>query len=106
MIDSIASSTLGPTGASLESLASSLVGSDNTAIDQAAEEFEAVMLTAMLKPMFEGIETPEPFGGGSGERMWQGLLVEQYAAEIAATGGIGIADAVRAELIRIQETAN
>jgi Rod binding domain-containing protein len=72
-------------------------------VDQAAEEFEAVMLTAMLKPIFDGIETSEMFGGGEGEKMWQGLLVEEYATEMASSGGIGIADQVRSELLRIQE---
>lgn len=97
-----ASTTLGPSAATLQSLAASTQGNP-AAIDQAAEEFEAVMLTAMLKPIFEGIETSEMFGGGEGEKMWQGLLVEEYAAEMAASGGIGIADQVRSELLRVQE---
>jgi flagellar protein FlgJ len=78
---------------------------DPEAVNAAAEEFEAVMLTAMLKPIFEGVEISEPFGGGEGEKMWKGLLVEEYAKEMAASGGIGIADQVRSELLRIQEEA-
>lgn len=97
-----ATSTLGPSAATLHSLAARTQGNP-AAVDQAAEEFEAVMLTAMLKPIFEGIETSEIFGGGEGEKMWQGLLVEEYAAEMASSGGIGIADQVRGELLRIQE---
>lgn len=97
-----ASSSLGPSAASLQSIAARTQGNP-AATDQAAEEFEAVMLTAMLKPIFEGIETSEMFGGGEGEKMWKGLLVEEYAAEMAASGGIGIADQVRSELLRIQE---
>lgn len=97
-----ATSTLGPSAATLQSIATSTQGNP-AALDRAAEEFEAVMLTAMLKPIFDGIETSEMFGGGEGEKMWQGLLVEEYAAEMAASGGIGIADQVRSELLRIQE---
>jgi peptidoglycan hydrolase FlgJ len=37
--------------------------------------------------------------------MWKGLLVEEYAKEMVAAGGIGIADQVRAELLRIQEAS-
>jgi Rod binding domain-containing protein len=88
----------------LERMAAATQG-DPAAVNAAAEEFEAVMLTAMLKPIFEGVEISEPFGGGEGEKMWQGLLVEEYAKEMAASGGIGIADQVRAELLRIQEDA-
>ncbi|MEM6383889.1 MAG: rod-binding protein [Pseudomonadota bacterium] len=101
MIETAATSLLSPNASSLTQAAT-----NRMSVDDAAEEFEAVMLTALLKPVFESIETPAPFGGGSGEQMWRGVLVEQYAKEMAAAGGIGIADQVRAELLRIQETGN
>ncbi len=99
-----AAALLGPSAQNLQQLASSAQNIE--AVNQAAEEFEAVMLTAMLKPVFENIETSAPFGGGQGEEMWRGLLVEEYAKEMAAAGGIGIADQVRSELLRIQEATN
>ena len=98
-----ATALLQPSAASLQSLAAATQG-NTEAIDAAAEEFEAVMLTAMLKPVFESIETSQPFGGGEGEQWWGGLWVEEDAKGMAASGGIGIADQVRAELLRIQET--
>jgi len=94
-----------PSAQSFHRMAAATQG-DPEAVNAAAEEFEAVMLTAMLKPIFDGVEISEPFGGGEGEKMWQGLLVEEYAKEMAASGGIGIADQVRSELLRIQETMN
>lgn len=94
-----------PSTQSLHRMAAATQG-DPEAVNAAAEEFEAVMLTAMLKPIFDGVEISEPFGGGEGEKMWKGLLVEEYAKEMAASGGIGIADQVRSELLRIQETMN
>jgi flagellar protein FlgJ len=72
-------------------------------VAEAAQEFETVFLTAMLKPIFETVEVSEEFGGGSAEETWRELLVEEYAEEIAKSGGIGIADSVRAELLRLQE---
>ncbi len=72
------------------------------AIDKAAQEFEAVFLTEMMKPMFEGIEPDPMFGGGKGEEVFQGMLLEQYGKTMAQRGGVGIADMVRAEMIRIQ----
>jgi flagellar protein FlgJ len=104
-LQSQASILLGPSAQSLQRMAAATQGNP-AAVDAAAQEFEAVMLTAMLKPVFEGVEISEPFGGGEGERMWKGLLVEQYAKEMAAAGGIGIADQVRSELLHIQETMN
>lgn len=100
-----AASQLGSRGADLQRLATSQGVGNTDAIDAAAREFEAVMLATMLKPVFEGVTISEPFGGGEGEQMWKGLLVEEYAREMAASGGIGIADEIRAELLRAQESA-
>jgi Rod binding domain-containing protein len=68
-----------------------------------AEEFEAVFLSQMLSHMFDGIETDEMFGGGHGEDAYKSMMVEEYGKIIAKTGGIGVADHVKAEMIRLQE---
>lgn len=68
-----------------------------------AEEFEAVLLGQMLQPMFANIEAAEPFGGGSGAKMWQTMQVEEYGKAIAKSGGIGLADSVFREILKTQE---
>jgi Rod binding domain-containing protein len=68
-----------------------------------AEDFEAVFLGQMLQPLFQNIETAEPFGGGSSEKMWKAMQVEEYGKAIAKSGGIGLADAVFREIIKAQE---
>ena len=68
-----------------------------------AEDFEAVFLGQMLQPMFQNIETAEPFGGGTSEKMWKAMQVEEYGKAIAKSGGIGLADAVFREIIKAQE---
>ncbi len=72
-------------------------------VRRAAEEFEAVFISQMLAPMFEGLETDELFGGGPGEDVYRSILVEEYGKAIARSGGIGIADAVQREILRLQE---
>ncbi len=72
-------------------------------IDGAARDFEAVFLSEMLKPMFEGIEVNEIFGGGKGEEIFSDMMVQEYGKKIAEAGGIGLASFVRNELIRQQE---
>lgn len=67
-----------------------------------AEEFEAVFLAEMLAPMFENLDTEGLGGGGEGERMFRPMLVEQYANAIAQAGGVGLADTVIRELMRLQ----
>ena len=70
---------------------------------QAAEDFEAVFLSQMLQPMFEGLEADGLFGGGSAEQMYRGLLLQEYGKALAQRGGVGIANAVEQELLKLQE---
>lgn len=67
-----------------------------------AEQFEKMFISEMLRPMFEGIETDGPFGGGNAEATFRPMLIEEYAGAIARGGGIGIADNVMAEILRLQ----
>lgn len=71
---------------------------------RAAEEFESVFLSEMLAPMFEGLDTDGLGGGGMGEQIFRPMLVERYAEAISRSGGVGIADSIVRELIRLQET--
>lgn len=74
-------------------------------IDAAAKDFEAMFMTQMLQPMFEGIKANKMFGGGKGEEIFKGFMLEEYGKMIAESGQIGIADAIKAEMIRMQEQA-
>jgi len=73
-------------------------------IRRAAEEFESVFLSEMLAPMFESLDTDGLGGGGSGEQIFRPMLVERYAESISRAGGVGIADSIMRELMRLQET--
>ena len=86
----------------LERFKSSLSDRDLAEIDHVATEFESVFLSQMLKPMFKELKTDGPFGGGHAEEVFRGLLIDEMGKEFAATGGIGIADIVRKELIEMQ----
>jgi Rod binding domain-containing protein len=86
-----------------EEMARNLKGKQAGQIDEAAKQFEAVFATEMLKPMFEGLKPDKTFGGGHAEEVYQGMMMEQYGKIMADRGGLGIADAVKHELLRIQE---
>lgn len=70
---------------------------------ETAEAFEASFLSQMLKPMFEGLSTDAPFGGGEAEGTWRGFLVEAMAKQAVRGGGIGLADQVVAQMLKMQE---
>jgi peptidoglycan hydrolase FlgJ len=67
-----------------------------------AQEFERMFVTEMLQPMFSGLQTEAPFGGGQGEEVFRPMLLDQYADAVAKGGGVGIADAVMKEILRLQ----
>lgn len=71
-------------------------------IDRTAREFEASFLSIMFQQMFAGVELEAPFGGGSGERMFQSFLTEALAKETVKAGGVGVADAVKREMLKLQ----
>ncbi|MFC4351142.1 rod-binding protein [Fodinicurvata halophila] len=72
-------------------------------IRETAQDFEAVFLSQMLAPMFEGLETEGYFGGGQAEGMYRSLLVDEIGKSVAQRGGIGIADTVAREMVKMQE---
>ena len=71
---------------------------------QAAEDFEAVFLSQMLSHMFAGVETGGPFGGGHAEEVFQSVMVDEYGKMMARSGGVGLADSVMNEILRMQES--
>lgn len=73
------------------------------AIRKAAQEFESVFLSQMMAPMFEGLGEGDLFGGGSSAKIYRSMMVQEYGKAIARSGGIGIADSVEREILKLQE---
>lgn len=71
-------------------------------VRRAAQEFETTFLSQMLQPMFAGLQTDGPFGGGHAEETWRGFLIDAMAKQISRAGGIGLADQVQRELLSLQ----
>ena len=72
-----------------------------------AVELEGVFLNTLMKEMFSSIKTDEAsFGGGFAEETWRGMQAEQFAGALAETGGIGLADQLMGDLLRLQEATN
>ncbi len=89
-------------GQKLQALANTAAGSEK-ALRQTAEDFEAVFLGQMLKPMFETIQVNSEYGGGHAEEVYRGMMVDEVGKSIAKSGGIGIADSVYKELLKLQQ---
>jgi Rod binding domain-containing protein len=72
---------------------------------KAAVEFEGFFIAMTLENMFSGIGTDGLFGGGHGEKVFRSMMLQEYGKKIAEHNGIGLADAVQKEIIRLQEVA-
>jgi flagellar protein FlgJ len=72
-----------------------------------AMELEGVFLNTLMKEMFSSIKTDEAsMGGGFAEETWRGMQAEQFANAIAEQGGIGLADQLVGDLLRLQEASS
>jgi len=70
---------------------------------ETAQEFEAVFLAQVLQTMNAGIGGPGPFSDGDNEA-WSGMLQEEYGRLISRSGGIGVADSLLREMLKMQES--
>ena len=93
-LDSLRNAALGKAGAKNKS---------NAEIDKAAEEFEAMFLSQMLGHMYSEMEVDPVTGGGHAEEVYRSFLNDEYAKLMSRAGGVGIADYVRREMLKLQE---
>ena len=71
-------------------------------IRDTAQKFETSFLSSMLQEMFAGLKSDGPFGGGQGEEMFRSFLTEAMAKQITKAGGVGVADSVQREMLKLQ----
>ncbi len=81
-------------------------GMDAAKVDEVAADFEAQFIASMMENMFSTLEVDSEFGGGNAEEVYRSMLVNEYGKLIARTGGVGVSDHVRREMMRMQEVAH
>jgi len=69
----------------------------------AAQAFESFFLGQVMNAMSAGIKNDGPFGGGPSEGAWRGMLNEKVGEAVAQSGGVGIADHVYQQMLKMQE---
>jgi flagellar protein FlgJ len=78
---------------------------DLAKIAKSANDFEAMAIGQLLQPMFDTVDTSKStFGGGAGEQAWKPMMVQEFAKQIAAHGGLGLAKPVYDAMLRMQQT--
>jgi len=69
---------------------------------KAAEEFEAVFLSQMLATMTQELGGAGSVAGEGGD-VYQDMFTQEVAKMISRSGGIGVADAILQEMLKVQE---
>jgi flagellar protein FlgJ len=69
---------------------------------ETAQAFEAVFLGQMTQMMMTSGQGAAEYAGGHGEEMFRSVLAEKIGTEMARSGGIGLAPAVMAQIIKLQ----
>ena len=101
MSANIIAQTLG----SIDSKSSTTKSIDEKA-NKVAQQFEQMVLSQLLSYTdTDNDMSDDLFGGGAGERAFKPFLYDEYAKGFTNAGGIGIADAIKSEIIKIQEAA-
>jgi Rod binding domain-containing protein len=72
---------------------------------EAAEAFEAFFIAQYLEHMSSGLKADGPFDGGQAEENWRSVLNQEFGKAVARRNGIGIADTVYREMLKLQEVA-
>ena len=71
-------------------------------IEKTAKDFEASFLSVMLGQMFKDVGAEAPFSGGHGEAAFKSFLGEAMAKQMVQHGGVGLADRVTQEMLKLQ----
>ncbi len=71
--------------------------------DAAAKDFESLFISQMLEHMFGESLGSDFFGSDDSADVYRQMMVQQFGQKISASGGIGIADYVKRELLKFQE---
>ncbi len=73
-------------------------------IRKAAQDFEAMAIGQLLEPMFSTVDTSQGLlGGGPGEQTFKPMLVAEMAKAVEQHGGLGLAEPVYAQMLKMQE---
>lgn len=77
------------------------------AVDSAAKEFESLFISQMLEHLFADVRlgTDGQQDDGSFD-IYRTMLVGEYGKLITQSGGIGVADYVKREMLRAQEVGS
>jgi flagellar protein FlgJ len=93
--------------AGAQALRGKAAAGDKEALRAAARQFESLMTAQMLKAMRQTRFTTDsdPLSGGQGQKLYQDLLDQQWAAQVSKGRGMGFAEMIVKSLERTGQVA-
>jgi Rod binding domain-containing protein len=85
----------GPTG-------SAALGTQSKTPAKTAQEFESLVLGEFISAMFT-TQDKGMFSPGKAGEIYRSLLTQEYGKSLAKAGGVGIAQDVQREILKLQE---
>ena len=85
---------------------STLSPAQTAKFQKAASDFESMAINQLLTPIFNTVDQSKSmFGGGEGEEAWKPMMITAIAKQMQAHGGLGLAQPIMQQMIRMQEHA-
>ena len=99
---------VGDIAKTVQGTAASAASASKTAAEakarKASTEFESMFLEQSLDRLAQSEGTDGPMGeNGTGGGVYRSMLTKEYAGQIVKSGGVGIADQVFREMMKMQE---
>lgn len=90
-------------GSVTESLSKPSSAAQSAKLRKTATDFESMFLESSLDRLTQSEGTEGPLGeNGTGGGVWRSMLTKEYAQQIVKSGGVGIADQVFREMMKLQ----
>ena len=71
-------------------------------IHQTAKAFEPQLISQMLQPIFDGLQTDGEFDGGQAEGTYRSFMVDAFGKQMSQSGGLGVAPSIEREMLKMQ----
>ncbi|WP_336486516.1 rod-binding protein [Methylobacterium nigriterrae] len=102
----VGKSIAGNIAASVTKTADDSAKAASTKARKAATDFESMFLEQSLDRLTQSEGTDGPLGeNGTGGGVYRSMLTKEYASQVVKSGGVGIADQVYREMMKMQEAA-
>ncbi len=68
-----------------------------------SKQFSSIFISTLLNSVFDNIPSNSITGGGSAEKLWRSMQIQEYGKLMTERGGLGISKTIQDQLLSLQE---